>query len=393
MALGQRAALIAVGLTAMAVSGGGALVYSHIPDNESSRDIEPRVAVTASEPAEKPALPFKTKTVTTIAITPSGDVLVTGALPPLRQTVQDNGMPTVTADGNVSRFTFVPPNIANAETGWLTIAPGEGDVAAWATETHQLTTAGRANKAGNADQPTTNKSTLSQPGTGRRALHKRFWSKALKKRLAQISPGATRRLEAKFGSAKVAWPPAEVALIAIKDKKTLELHARGTENGPWKFIHRYPVLAASGGSGPKLLRGDKQVPEGVYRISYLNPNSRYHVSMKVNYPNEFDRQMAREDNRRDLGGDIMIHGKKSSAGCLAMGDAAAEELFVLSAEVGTRNMRLVIAPTDFRKSDDIKAASAGKPAWTPKLYAEVAGAMSPFKAPAESPSLLSLLGL
>lgn len=393
MALGQRAALIAVGLTAMAVSGGGVFLYSHMPDAEFVSEVEPVVTNAAPEHAEKPGLPFKTKTVTTIAITPTGDVLVTGALPPLRPSVQDNnGLPTVTANGSVSRFTFIPPDIANAEAGWLTIAPDEGDVAAWATETHGLA-AVTAKKTPDAEQPTPNQSTESRTTSPRTAVHKRFWSKALKKRLAQISPAATRRLEAKFKAANVAWPPAEIAFVAIKDKKSLELHARNDANAPWKFIHRYRVLAASGGAGPKLKRGDKQVPEGVYRISYLNPNSRYHVSMRVNYPNEFDRKMAREDDRKDLGGDIMIHGKRSSAGCLAMGDEAAEELFVLSAEVGTSNAQLIIAPTDFRNGGDIKEASEGKPAWVPKLYTDVASAMSQFKAPAETPSLLSLLGL
>jgi murein L,D-transpeptidase YafK len=61
------------------------------------------------------------------------------------------------------------------------------------------------------------------------------------------------------------------------------------------LIHRYPLLAASGVAGPKLRQGDKQVPEGVYGISFLNPNSRYDVSLRVNYPNAFDRQMAAKD--------------------------------------------------------------------------------------------------
>ena len=65
----------------------------------------------------------------------------------------------------------------------------------------------------------------------------------------------------------------------------------------WKLIHRYSVLAASGVAGPKLRQGDKQVPEGVYGISFLNPSSRYDVSLRVNYPNAFDRQMAAKDGR------------------------------------------------------------------------------------------------
>jgi len=209
----------------------------------------------------------------------------------------------------------------------------------------------------------------------------------LARKLAEISPGATRRLAAKFSAAKAEWPPADIALIAIKDEKAIELHAR-PEGGAWKLIHRYPVLAASGKAGPKLQQGDKQVPEGDYAISFLNPNSRYHVSLRVNYPNAFDRQMAAKDKRRNLGGDIMIHGKAVSAGCLAVGDEAVEELFVLAADIGLSNVKLVIAPTDFRRHGMPKI-DEGQPGWLPGLYTQVASAMSPFQAPPPKPSLLS----
>jgi len=206
------------------------------------------------------------------------------------------------------------------------------------------------------------------------------------RKLAEISPGATPRLEAKFRAAKVAWPPAEVAFVTIKDERAVELHARPAD-GEWKLVHRYRVLAASGKSGPKLQQGDKQVPEGIYSISYLNPASRYHVSLRVNYPNAFDRQMAAKDKRKDLGGDIMFHGKAVSAGCIAVGDEAAEELFVLAANVGLPNVKVVIAPSDFRKNG-LPTADPAKPEWLPGLYTQVASAMTPFK-PAPQPNLLS----
>lgn len=210
---------------------------------------------------------------------------------------------------------------------------------------------------------------------------------SLTERLREIGPTAQERLQAKFVAAKAPWRPAELALVAIKDEKVLELHARPA-GGSWTFIHRYPVLAASGVTGPKLRRGDKQVPEGVYGISFLNPNSRFHVALRVNYPNTFDRRMGDRDGRKDLGGDIMIHGKAASTGCLAIGDAAAEELFVLAADTGLQNIKLVIAPTDLRKNA-IPPPDAAQPAWLPQLYTEVASAMAPYKAPA-SGGLLSL---
>ncbi|MEQ1716551.1 MAG: hypothetical protein ABL907_11285 [Hyphomicrobium sp.] len=208
----------------------------------------------------------------------------------------------------------------------------------------------------------------------------------LQERLAEISPAAVKRLKEKFQTANAAWPPDNAALVAIKDKKIVELYARA-KDGAWTFIHRYRVLAASGAGGPKLRQGDKQVPEGVYGISFLNPNSKYHVALRVNYPNAFDREMAAKDGRKSLGGDIMIHGKAVSIGCLAVGDEASEELFVLAAEVGLPNVKLVIAPVDFRR-DGLPGAAPGQPQWLPKLYAEVATAMADFKAPA-STGLLS----
>jgi hypothetical protein len=211
---------------------------------------------------------------------------------------------------------------------------------------------------------------------------------SLSERLHEISPSAKDRLQRKFVAAKAPWSPAELALVAVKDEKTLELHARPA-GGTWTFIHRYPVLAASGVSGPKLRRGDKQVPEGIYGISFLNANSRFHVALRVNYPNAFDRRMGHRDGRKDLGGDIMIHGKAESIGCLAIGDAAAEELFVLAAETGLKNIKLIVAPTDFRRTA-IPARQDGQPAWLPQLYTEVALAMAPFKAP-PSDGLLSYI--
>jgi hypothetical protein len=294
------------------------------------------------------------------------------------------------------RLAYIPPEIGillrppeDATDSWQASVAEPKEVAAdpdtWQVDVDRrapVTTARPSPKAAG-------KKTIGAARKARRAGKRRY---TLKERLAEISPKATPRLMSKFKAAKVAWPPDEVALVAIKDSKVVELHAR-SQAGNWTFIHRYPVLAASGKVGPKLRRGDRQVPEGIYRITYLNPNSQYHVSLRVNYPNAFDRKMARKEGRKDLGGDIMIHGKKTSAGCLAMGDDAAEELFVLVAEVGKSNARLIIAPTDFRSA----AAPPGKPPpsapeWLPELYTEVASAMSAYKVPPQ-PSLLSLLGL
>ena len=130
------------------------------------------------------------------------------------------------------------------------------------------------------------------------------------------------------------------------------------------------MLGASGAAGPKLAEGDQQVPEGIYSIDELNPNSRYHLSLRVGYPNDFDRARGREEGRKDLGGDIMIHGGASSVGCLAVGDEAVEELFVLAADCGLANTRLILSPVDFRKRE-LPLSCWSLPGWTEDLYAEL----------------------
>lgn len=184
-------------------------------------------------------------------------------------------------------------------------------------------------------------------------------------RVEQFGARVDHRLKPAFNAAGLEYPPAEVALVAFKDSRTLELYARHADRG-WRFVKAYRVLAASGQAGPKLREGDRQVPEGAYRVESLNPNSRFHLSLRLNYPNELDRRMAQADGRTNLGGDIMIHGNSVSVGCLAMGDDAAEDLFVLSALVGIERVRVVISPTDFRKGTGFRPAAV--PRWLGELY-------------------------
>lgn len=263
----------------------------------------------------------------------------------------------------------------------LRVLPQSAQTESWSTETKLIAPAPEPVTRPQSVKPAPATATAkrsTRPAKGKRIT--------LKSRLAEIGPRATARLADKFRKAGVAWPPAEIAFVAIKDEKIIQLYGRA-KGGAWQFVHRYPVLAASGGIGPKLRQGDRQVPEGVYRITYLNPRSRYHVSLRVNYPNAFDRRMARKEKRSKLGGDIMIHGKKSSAGCLAIGDDAAEELFVLAARTGYSKVKLIIAPTDFRVNER-PLFRPGQPQWLPKLYDQIAKAMVEFKSP-PAPSLLS----
>ena len=198
-------------------------------------------------------------------------------------------------------------------------------------------------------------------------------------RLAQYGTNARVRLAPHFTNASVAYPPSALMFIGLKEEKCFQVYARsGTNN--FTFVRSYPIQAGSGVAGPKLRQGDKQVPEGIYAIELLNPNSSYHLSMRIGYPNAFDRGQAAKEGRTNLGGDIMIHGKALSVGCLAMGDEAAEELFVLAADTKIENMTVIIAPVDFRAGKTLPE-NAKLPPWTETLYLEIKKRLAEFPLP------------
>jgi len=188
-------------------------------------------------------------------------------------------------------------------------------------------------------------------------------------RLKEYGAVARARLEPHFKKAAISYPPHELIFVGLKEEKVLEIYAYDSTND-FKFVRAYSVRAASGVVGPKLREGDRQVPEGIYKIELLNPNSSYHLSLRVGYPNAFDRAQAAKEGRMKLGGDIMIHGAAVSIGCLAMGDEASEDLFVLAADTGIERIKVILSPVDFRAgksvSNDVKL-----PDWTPTLYVEI----------------------
>jgi len=186
-------------------------------------------------------------------------------------------------------------------------------------------------------------------------------------RVAQYGPAVRARLANDFKRVGCPYPPAKMKLVGLKKEKRLEVWVAPT-NGVYALLKTYPIIGTSGGLGPKLEEGDSQMPEGIYRIDFLNPNSRYHLSLRVDYPNAYDRVKAAADGRTKLGGDIMIHGSAWSDGCFAMGDPAAEDLFVLAAETGLANVSVILSPVDFRVRE-LPDKRPKVPAWTTDLYA------------------------
>ncbi|NBT31316.1 MAG: hypothetical protein EBT13_05280 [Rhodobacteraceae bacterium] len=106
-------------------------------------------------------------------------------------------------------------------------------------------------------------------------------------------------------------------------------------------IKSYEFELGFGPEGHKQFEGDGRTPEGAYRINRRNPNSQYHLSLGISYPNDADRAYARSQGKSP-GGDIFIHGTPRevrgrddwTAGCIAVEDREIEELYAM-VPVGT----------------------------------------------------------
>ncbi|UJF25336.1 murein L,D-transpeptidase [Suttonella sp. R2A3] len=110
----------------------------------------------------------------------------------------------------------------------------------------------------------------------------------------------------------------------FKEEALLEVWIKG-EGERFELFQQYPICTFSGDLGPKKRQGDKQSPEGFYAFSsrHLNPNSQYHLSFNLNYPNAYDRAHGY------TGDYLMVHGECVSVGCYAMGNRQIEEIYTL----------------------------------------------------------------
>jgi len=199
-------------------------------------------------------------------------------------------------------------------------------------------------------------------------------------RLAHIAAPARARLAPYFRRAGLAYPPARIVLAAFKRERLLRLYA-APAGGALRYVRDYRIVGTSGKPGPKLAEGDGQVPEGIYPVGYLNPNSAVYLSLKVGYPNAFDRRMAERDGRNGLGGDIMIHGPtRTTRGCLALTRQAIEEVYVAVADAGAANTTVIISPVDFATGPPPKTG----PAWTTVLYPQIAAALAALPSPLQT---------
>ena len=113
----------------------------------------------------------------------------------------------------------------------------------------------------------------------------------------------------------------------FKEESELEVWKQRAD-GRYYHFKTYPICNWSGDLGPKLAQGDKQAPEGFYKVArgQMNPNSQFHLAFNLGFPNAYDKAQKRS------GDFLMVHGKCKSAGCYAMTDALIEEIYALARE-------------------------------------------------------------
>jgi murein L,D-transpeptidase YafK len=114
-----------------------------------------------------------------------------------------------------------------------------------------------------------------------------------------------------------------VFIRIFKEDAKLELWMKA--GGRWGLFQSYDICRFSGKLGPKLATGDRQAPEGFYRVGLgqLNPASRHHLSFNLGFPNAYDRAQGR------TGSYLMVHGGCSSIGCYAVTDAGVDDIYRL----------------------------------------------------------------
>jgi murein L,D-transpeptidase YafK len=115
-----------------------------------------------------------------------------------------------------------------------------------------------------------------------------------------------------------------VLIRSYKQESELEVWKK-TSSGEYALLKTFPMCRWSGQLGPKAKEGDRQAPEGFYTITpaQMNPNSSFHLSFNIGYPNAFDRAYGRS------GSHLMVHGACSSRGCYSMTDEQIQEIYAL----------------------------------------------------------------
>lgn len=110
-------------------------------------------------------------------------------------------------------------------------------------------------------------------------------------------------------------------------------------DGSEGVLRTYPIGLGFAPEGHKQFEGDGRTPEGSYVIDRRNPDSLFHLSIGISYPNEADIAFA-EAQGKSPGSDIFIHGgprrgidpvgvRDWTAGCISVTDREIEEIYAM----------------------------------------------------------------
>jgi murein L,D-transpeptidase YafK len=162
------------------------------------------------------------------------------------------------------------------------------------------------------------------------------------RRAAHAAKRAHDRLDAKLRNAHFAFGD-EIFISIFKREAQLDMWLRRAGGKRFELFKTYAICAYSGDLGPKVRLGDNQAPEGFYSVGAgaLNPQSNYHLSFNIGYPNAYDRAHGR------TGSLIMVHGDCKSIGCFAMTDDGIDEIYSLAnaaLSAGQKTFKLHIYP-------------------------------------------------
>ena len=148
-----------------------------------------------------------------------------------------------------------------------------------------------------------------------------------------------------------------VYLRIFKEEMIFEMWIK--KGGSYTLFKKYDICTYGlNGLGPKLQEDDKRAPEGFYKVApiQMNPNSKFHLSFNIGYPNEYDAAHGR------TGSALMVHGDCVSWGCYAMTNSKIEEIYSLcdaALRAGQKTFQIDIFP--FRMNEaNMKAHQGSK---------------------------------
>ena len=181
-------------------------------------------------------------------------------------------------------------------------------------------------------------------------------------------------------------PGSPVYLRIFKEEDVIEAWVKKGDR--FALFEIYPICVKSGALGPKQREGDRQAPEGFYEVGekQLNPNSSYHLSFNLGYPNAYDQSLGR------TGGMLMVHGACASIGCYALTDANIDEVYgLVQSALANGQVSVPVHAFPFRMTREAFIKHADSP-WAGFWMHELLPAYQAFAASGLPPRLMACDG-